>query len=114
MLYKSSFESKCLHHSMHLPYCTDLQQRDSKMGLTQTGTTIVKRLAMQLQEELDLMSPKSSWSKHLHAISPDLQHTHSSNEDFHWSDARNQSFQSKQPFLGKLYAEHHTNHFHES
>jgi hypothetical protein len=39
----SSFGSKCLHHSMHLPYCTDLQERDIKMGVTQTGTTIVKR-----------------------------------------------------------------------
>ncbi len=39
----SSFDSKCLHHSMHLPYCTDLQERDIKMGVTQTGTTIVKR-----------------------------------------------------------------------
>jgi hypothetical protein len=51
--------------------------------------------------------------KTLHTISPDLQHTHSSNENFHWSDARNQSFQSKQPLLGTLYAEHHTNRFHE-
>jgi hypothetical protein len=57
----SSFDSKCLHHSMHLPYCTDLKRHqdegDSNWDNHSEEAEVItncelKRLAMQLQEEL--------------------------------------------------------------